>query len=234
MESWGGFLDYSSIFTEMNYVSVSEKVYEAIKGSILSGKLKVGEQLNERLIAKHMGTSVSPVKDALRKMEKEGLVVIVPRKGSFVAEGIMTSIEEIYMVRGALESVAAYLAAQKLNEEQAERLRTHFRLMEEATRKQDLLLTIDLNQKFHVMIRKIANNSYLMHQLDVIRSFELSTLQKQFLSEPEQLNLALVEHESILLAILDKDALLAEERTAKHIQRTVEYLRSKMNPQVRT
>ncbi|MFC5650556.1 GntR family transcriptional regulator [Paenibacillus solisilvae] len=222
-------MDYSSIFTEMNSVSISEMVYEAIKSSILSRKLKDGEQFNERAIAKHMGTSVSPVKDALRKLEKEGLVVIIPRKGSFVAEGIMTSIEEIYMVRAAMESVAAYLVAQKLTPENAEVLRNHFRMMEEATWKEDLKHTMELNRKFHVLIRKLANNSYLMRQLDVIRSFEISTLQEEFLSEPAELGRALADHEGILKAILERNAPLAEKRTSEHIHRTVEYLRTKMS-----
>lgn len=218
-------IDYAKLLTGTPIISASEMVYGALKEAILSERLAQGQQLNEREIAKQLETSVTPVKDALRKLEKEGLVTILPRKGTFVAEGIMNSIEEIYMVRSALEGVAAQLAAQKITDEEIADLTLHMQKMEGATKSGDVQLCATLNREFHSIIREISHNSYIIHQLKVIRTFE-SAIQTQLLSEKDELVRAFEDHKQIYEAIIRRDEQAAETMSRNHCRRTIAYVKS--------
>lgn len=218
-------INYHEILLGSPVISVSDMVYESLKDAILKGRLLQGQQVNEREIAKQLNISVTPVKDALRKLEKEGLTTILPRKGTFVAEGIMNSFEEIYMVRSAFEGVAAQLAANKITDEEITLLGSHIAKMEIASNRGDVQQCILLNQEFHSIIREMSRNSYVIHQLKVIRSFE-AVIQKQLLSEKDELLRAFQDHKQIYEAIARRDEEAAEAASRSHSKRTVSYVKS--------
>ena len=97
-------------------------VFETLRDAIITQVLKPGERLMEIQLADEMGVSRTPVREAIRKLELEGLVVMVPRKGAYVAGVSMKDIHEVYEVRSALEMLAVTLAAERITEEELDAL----------------------------------------------------------------------------------------------------------------
>src|SRR5699024_7926370 len=108
------------IITSLNISSARNAVYEDLKKKILSGQFLAGTHLSERVIAKAYGVSATPIKEAFRRLEHEGLVITEARRGSFVSSQIMKSLEEITLVRSSLEGVSARFAATKITKEEIE------------------------------------------------------------------------------------------------------------------
>ncbi|TVY07065.1 GntR family transcriptional regulator [Paenibacillus cremeus] len=204
--------------------SIREVVYETLKESIVSGQLVPGHHLRERELAKSFGISTTPLKEALRRLEQEGLVTTSARKGTYVASDIMTSIEEINWARSALEGVAARLAALKFTEQEAAEFTAIIDQMKQATQQKDAEALIVLNDSFHEMIRTMAKNNYIYQQIKSIRSFALS-FRKKALSHPDELNRAYFEHKWIYDHVMKRDAEGAEQAMISHIRRTISFVK---------
>ncbi len=100
------------------YKPLRDVVFENLRDAIITQVLKPGERLMEIQLADEMGVSRTPVREAIRKLELEGLVVMVPRKGAYVAGVSMKDIHEVYEVRSALEMLAVTLAAERITDEE--------------------------------------------------------------------------------------------------------------------
>ena len=104
---------------QMNeYLPLRDVVFQTLRQAILRGELKPGERLMEIHLAQKLGVSRTPVREAIRKLELEGLVLMIPRKGAVVAEITVTDLEDVLEVRMALEELAVKLACRKITEEQ--------------------------------------------------------------------------------------------------------------------
>src|SRR5699024_9298590 len=99
-----------------------EIVVESLREAIVTGQLKPGEHLIERDLSEQMGISTTPIKEAFRILGNEGLVITIPRKGTYVSELVETNIKEVSMLRAVIEGLSAELAAVKINEEQIKKL----------------------------------------------------------------------------------------------------------------
>ena len=104
------------------YKPLRDVVFETLRDAIIKQVLKPGERLMEIQLADEMGVSRTPVREAIRKLELEGLVVMVPRKGAYVAGVSMKDIHEVYEVRAALEMLAVSLAAERITDEELDAL----------------------------------------------------------------------------------------------------------------
>src|SRR5919202_6686418 len=104
--------------------SLQEKVYDHLKQAILAGEIQPGERLLETRLAKSLGVSRIPVREAIRKLEREGLIVAFPRRGVYASSLSPRDVDEVYAVRAVLEGLAARLAAEHRTEEQLGRLDT--------------------------------------------------------------------------------------------------------------
>jgi DNA-binding GntR family transcriptional regulator len=198
---------------------IRDVVYDKLKEAILSESLKPGSHLVERDLARQFNISTTPLKEALGLLKQEGLVITRPRIGTFVAEDIMNSIEEVNMVRSALEGVAARLAAIKITKEEAACLAALIAEMEIYTARRSRENIMELNASFHKMIRTFAKNNYVFKQIEAIQSFH-SQFSKIALSFPDELEPALREHRLIFEKIAAQDADGAEEAIRTHVRRT--------------
>ena len=117
------------------YKPLREIVFETLRDAIINQVLRPGERLMEIQLAEEMGVSRTPVREAIRKLELEGFVVMVPRRGVYVAGISMKDIHEVFEVRSALEALAASLAAERITEEELEEMER--RLVEEAKETED-------------------------------------------------------------------------------------------------
>jgi DNA-binding GntR family transcriptional regulator len=204
-------------------LSIREMVYEALKEAILTGSIAQGSHLKERDIAQNFGVSTTPVKEALRRLDQEGLVITKPRIGTFVSSNIMSSIEEISWAKSALEGVAARLAAIKASDREIEALQEHMAKIEQATKSDDGALLYELNESFHTMILNIARNDYLTQQIAAVRTYD-KAVRKQALSDTKELGRAYKEHYLVFEKIKLRDPDGAEEAMRSHIRRTASFV----------
>lgn len=198
---------------------VRDVVYEKIKEAILTERYKPGDHLVEREIASQFNISTTPLKEAIGLLKQEGLVITRPRVGTFVSNDIMNSLEEINLVRAALEGVAARLAATKITEDEIQQLRDVIKEMEVYTKKQDIEKIIDLNAHFHKLIMTFAKNNYVSKQIEAIHSYDRH-FRRIALSQAGELNHALKEHKQIFEKIAARDLDKAEEAIRNHIHLT--------------
>jgi DNA-binding GntR family transcriptional regulator len=198
---------------------VRDVVYEKLKEAILTQRYKPGHHLVERELAQLFNISTTPLKEAIGLLKQEGLVVTRPRVGTFVSNDIMNSLEEINLVRAALEGVAARLAAIKITESEIYKLHGTVQEMEKYTKEQDTDKIIQINAQFHMFIRTFAKNNYVSKQIEAIHSFDRH-FRKIALSHMDELGRALKEHQQIYEKIAARDPEGAEASIRTHIQLT--------------
>lgn len=152
----------SQVFEQVPHKSLREAALAAIRQAILRGDLIPGQRLVEGEIAEQMGMSRAPVREALRQLETEGLVVSEPHRGSFVAELSATDLWEIYTLRAALESLAVRIVTQKASAEVLAQLQRAVADMAEAARAGDLARLAALDMSFHELLCRASGHSRLL------------------------------------------------------------------------
>lgn len=206
--------------------SVREILYETLKEDILSEQYEAGFHLRERELAKTFGVSTTPLKEALRRLEQEGLVYTLARKGTFVSKSIMSSVEEINWARSSLEGVAARLAAMKITEKELEQLEAIIEKMAIYTEEKNSEELMKLNLIYHQLIRKAAKNDYIAQQIEAVRSFDRYT-RKKALAHTKEIERAYQDHHRIFEKIKAHDLDGSEEAMRNHIRRTASFVKEK-------
>lgn len=204
--------------------SIRDVVYERLKDAIISGQYKPGHHLKERELAKLYGISTTPLKEALRRLEQEGLVTTSARRGTFVSSDIMNSVEEINWARSALEGVAARLAALKISDDEISQLGAVVDQMKLFTEQKNVEQLLSLNADFHKRIRTYAKNNYIYQQIEAIHSFDRS-FRRQALSHEDELERGFLEHVQIYRQICARNADEAEHAMISHIRRTIMFVK---------
>jgi DNA-binding GntR family transcriptional regulator len=201
--------------------SVRDVVYQKLKEAILQGTHKPGVHLREREVAYQFQISTTPVKEALRLLEQEGLVVTRPRVGTYVCNDIMNSVVEIRLARSALEGVAARLAAMKASQDEVEQLRRSLRRIETCAKARTIPAMIEACEQFDSLVQKSAKNDYISKQIESIRLFDLCSRRK-ITSHVDEMDLLYAEHREIYEKIAEHDPEGAEEVTRAHVRRSTE------------
>ena len=195
-------------------LTMRELVYEQLHNAIINGVFKPGDRLVERELANIVGVSKTPVREATRQLEQEGLVQIVPYKGIIVTELSFTQVKEVYDLRSLLDGFASYLAAKKATEEEIESLHdiaTHFT---KAVQEKNLEESFRLDVKFHDLISDASEHEFLKRLQSIVRA--QSSLARG-LSMPFHSDKTLEEHQAILEGIKNRNPELAREAAKKHV-----------------
>lgn len=196
--------------------SLTVKVFEEIEQAILSGVYSVGDQLVEIKISQELGVSRTPVREALKQLELDGLVKTIPNKGTFVI-GISTEdIIDIYTIRVAIEGISSKWAAERITEGQIKELEMIVELQEFYSSKSDVLQLLQLDSKFHEIIYDISGSRILKHTLISFHNHLKRARESSLLSAGRTIE-AVKEHRAIFEAIAKKDSEKAKELTEKHI-----------------
>jgi DNA-binding GntR family transcriptional regulator len=197
--------------------NLRERVYEILKRAILFQEIGPGQKIDEEGVAKQLGVSRTPIRESLCRLENEGIVKIIPRRGAFVVKHSKESIIEILLVREVLEGFAARLAVGHIDERTVEEMRSFFRDFSEANicdRSKDYA---QADLKFHTLIAKKSQNSWLMSIMNIlndhIQMLRLRTVALE--GRPEH---SLLEHRKIIEALERRNPALAESLMRKHIQ----------------
>lgn len=206
-------------------LSLEKLTYETIKNAIITFQLVPGQSLVEGELASKLGISKTPVRDALLRLEREGLVKKLAYKGTYVTEITHKEIADIFVIRAQLEGLAARLVCEKFTNEDADQAQKHLDLMEEMIRKGERKTASTHNAYFHDLIISKADSKWLCQILanldDHLKRYRiLSNYQNGRLEKSVQ------EHQLVLNAIVHKDAEHAEELMKRHILSVLEDLDS--------
>jgi DNA-binding GntR family transcriptional regulator len=206
--------------------NLRERVYQALKEMIIFKEIPPGEKLDEDSLANQLGVSRTPIRESLYRLENEGIVKIIPRRGAFIVKHSKESINEILSVREVLEGLSAREAASHITDAALEVLES---LSEKFSESNVRLLSkeyLQVDVKFHKTIIEASKNEWLISLMNIlndhIQMLRLRTV--TFQGRPEQ---SLSEHRRILEALKARDPLLAESLMREHINNVREsYLKN--------
>jgi len=200
-----------------DYKPLREVVFETLREAIINGTLRPGERLMEVQLAEDMGVSRTPVREAIRKLELEGFVIMVPRKGAYVA-GISTKdIADVFEVRAALESLAAGLAAERITEEELKELNKFLMQVTVNAEIGDLEKVVQSDTEFHDLIYRASRNNRLVQIINKLRE-QIQRFRITSLSYPGRIKQTLEEHKKLVEAISDRDIVRARSLAQEHIE----------------
>ncbi len=200
-----------------HFNSLHSRVYNQIRNDILNGVYEPGESLIETKLSEEMGVSRTPVREALRQLELEGLVQSVPNKGVTVMGVSEQDIQDIYTIRMLIEGLAARWAAEKITPAELEELKEAVDLEEFYTKKSDYGHLLQFDTRFHDIIFRASKSMPLMHTLSTFHHY-VQKARKMSMSSPRRAEEVLKEHKAILQAIIERDAEKAERLTTEHVR----------------
>ena len=202
------------------YLPLRDVVFNTLRQAILRGELKPGERLMEIQLANKLGVSRTPIREAIRKLELEGLVLMIPRRGAEVAEITEKSLRDVLEVRGALEELAVKLACQKITDAQIAELRAAEKEFEMALQSGDVTVYAEADVKFHDVIYRATDNQRLIQLLFNLRE-QMYRYRVEYLKREEAHETLLVEHKRIIETIANRDMEAAVDAVCKHIDNQV-------------
>lgn len=196
--------------------SLRGRVYHKIRDDILSGKYKENEELREITIGNELGVSRTPVREAFRQLELEGLIQIVPNKGAYVTGITVKDVQDIYQMRSLLEGLCAKWATEHITKEQIEELEENVYLSEFHADKGHTEQLAELDNRFHEILYEACNSKMLEHQLRDYHEYVLR-VRKKTLAKNKRSHDSNHEHKDILEAIKEHDPEKAERFANRHI-----------------
>ena len=196
--------------------TLAATVGQRLRSLILEGQLLPGTILRLAPLAASLGVSVMPVREALRQLEAEGLVVVTPRRGATVAELSVEDAEEIYALRVAIETLCARHAAERLSDTDVAELDRRFGCMETAQSQSDLDAFIDADHAFHAYLYGIAARPRLARMISELQDRSRRYLPYLYRAWRMVEN-PLEAHRPLLNAVHDRDAARVEELTREHM-----------------
>ena len=200
-----------------NYKPLGEVVFEYLRNAILSGELKPGERLMEVTIADQLGVSRTPVREAIRKLEKENFVIMIPRKGAYVADLTKKDILEVLEIRKELEGFAAALAAERMNDSEREKLGRVIEEFNDSMISMDKKRMIDCDNEFHSLIFYASKNQRLINIIfDLHDQFQRFRL--VYFNEFNNFHEIQMSHSRIFEALLLNDPKMARKEAEEHVE----------------
>lgn len=208
-----------SIFESTSHGSLGSKIFILLRDRILNESYKCGDKLNELTLAKELKISRTPIREALKQLELEGLVESIPNKGVYVKGFSPRDIDDMFEIRLSLEGLAVSFAIDRMDEVHLAKIKEVFELLEFYTTKGDFDKVNDFNILFHESIYQATQSTYFEQILKDIHYY-VSVTSRHSIARPERLESSLVEHRAILEAIIDGDKEEATERIQRHIRKT--------------
>lgn len=207
----------------MDKYSLRGQVFQEIREDILKGKFKENEELREATLGKELGVSRTPVREALRQLELEGLVHIIPNKGAYVTGITEKDVHDIYMTRSMLEGLCARWAAEHISEEQIQEMEEVLLLTEYHLDRGNAEQLAELDGKFHEVLYDASQSRILRHILSDFHKY-VQVARKRYVKKEDRAKKSLEEHREILNALRTGDADRAEELAHIHILNVMENL----------
>ena len=203
------------------YLPLRDVVFNTLREAILRGELKPGERLMEIQLANKLGVRRTPIREAIRKLELEGLVLMIPRKGAEVAQITEKSLRDVLEVRRALENLAVQLACLRMSPQTLADLKAAARAFEEILGGEDVTAVAEADVAFHDVIYMATDNQRLISLLNNLRE-QMYRYRVEYLKKKECHKQLLWEHQEIIRAIEAGEIDVATKITEQHIDNQVE------------
>jgi len=209
-----------TIRTPAESIPVRERAYEHLKASILSGRCNPGERLAEEHLAKELGISRTPIREALHKLESEGLIKPLASRGFVASQDSQEDVEELFEIRAVLEGYALRVICGRITDAVLAQLEDTVEKAEEALRRHGLDEIFQWNTRFHDTLHDlITDRRRLYHQMVTMRQYVLR-YRKNTLQYPDGGARTVDGHRKILLALRLRDPDLCERVMREHIQQS--------------
>ncbi|HOQ00128.1 MAG TPA: GntR family transcriptional regulator [Acetivibrio clariflavus] len=199
-----------------DYKPLREVIFDTLREAIITGELKPGERLMEVKLAEKMGVSRTPVREAIRMLELEGLVDMLPRKGAHVAELSVKDIMDVLEVRAAMDSLATRLAAERITDDEIKELRQIQAQFINYVEKNNLQGSIKKDVEFHELIYRASRNDRLLQIANNLRE-QVQRFRVIYLKDYSSPKNLIKEHEDICDAIAARNLEKAQEYAQIHI-----------------
>lgn len=198
------------------YLPLRDVVFKTLRQAILRGELEPGERLMEIQLADKLGVSRTPVREAIRRLELEGLVLMVPRKGAEVASITEKDMRDVLEVRATLEELAVSLACKNMNPSVIEELKDANKNVETAIISKDVVKIVDADVKFHDIIYKVTGNERLIQIINNLRE-QMYRYRLEYVKDARAHSILISEHEDIIKQLSQNDVDKAKVVMKQHI-----------------
>lgn len=205
-----------TMMNDDEYLPLRDVVFNTLRQEILTGKMKPGERLMEIHLANKLGVSRTPIREAIRKLELEGLVIMIPRRGAEVAQITWKSLKDVLEVRRALDVLAIELACERMNQEQIEQLHKACGDFKAATKTQDTRRIAEADVALHDIIVASTGNNRLIQLVNNLAE-QMYRYRFEYLKDASQHEMLVQEHEGMYQSIVKKDKAAAASLVKKHI-----------------
>ena len=198
------------------YLPLRDVVFNTLRKAILRGELKPGERLMEIQLANKLGVSRTPIREAIRKLELEGLVLMIPRKGAEVAQITEKNMQDVLEVRKALEELSVQLACERITPEQVEEMKMAAEDFRKVLKSGDVTKIAEADVKFHDIIFAATNNQRLITLLNNLRE-QMYRFRVEYRKQKECYPQLLEEHDKLIALISGGEVEEACELMGCHI-----------------
>ncbi len=199
------------------YLPLRDVVFKTLRQAILTGELKPGERLMEIHLADKLGVSRTPIREAMRQLELEGLVVMMPRRGAQVAHITEKSMSDVLEVRLALDELAVQLACERITDEEIQALSDACTAFEVAVDSADIRNITDADIRFHDIIFGASRNDRLIQMVNNIAE-QMYRYRFEYIKDDSGWQSLITEHRMIMDAISMRDEELARRAIHVHIK----------------
>lgn len=198
------------------YLPLRDVVFHTLREAILKGDLKPGERLMELQLADKLGVSRTPIREAIRMLQQEGLAVTIPRRGAEVAKMTEKDMEDVLQIREALEILAVRLASEKITEEEIEQLEEKVTEFEKALTTRNVKLIAQTDMDFHDIIYNAAENPKLVTMLNNLRE-QIYRYRVEYLKDAAIYPRLVAEHKEIIRGLKNRDKEFVVGKMKEHM-----------------
>lgn len=216
-----------------SYKPLREVVAETLREAIVNGMLKPGERLMEIQLAEELGVSRTPVREAIRKLELEGFVVMIPRRGTYVADLSIKDINEVFEIRTALDVLAAGLAVERITEDELEQLERLLVEIGELIEEDDADKIVESDSQFHDILYRASRNDRLVGIINNLRE-QFTRFRSISIQYPGRMQKSVEEHRRLVEAIASRDTDLAQQLAREHMENSEQTLLQDLNERRQT
>ena len=213
---------------QINENTLTNEIADIVRERILKGEYQIGEKIKESSIAQELNVSRTPIREAFKMLEEEGLLDYLPNRGCYAKGFTKRDVSDIYTVRAALEEIALTWACERITDDEIDKLEEQCELMDFYTKKRDTQKILSMNSAFHDIIYNSAGSRFLAQ---VLRSYKgyLDKTRKSVFYQEEFLDSIQREHQAIFEAVKARDSEKAVAAIREHLRASQERTESVWN-----